>query len=97
MTLALGLAGVERDAIIDDYARTTAAMPTIIARIEAEQPGAADRWQHLATDVLSALPQTMADTLDLLESDHGGIEAYVRRAGLGDHAIDGIRRRLLEA
>jgi protein-tyrosine phosphatase len=94
--LALGLVGVERDAIIDDYTRTTVAMPAIIARIEAEQPGAADRWEHLATDVLSALPQTMADTLDLLDTEHGGIEAYVRGAGLTDAGIDGIRSRLLE-
>jgi hypothetical protein len=51
--------------------------------------------QVLATRA-GAPPELMQDVLAQLDAKHGGAEAYLRRHGLTDAEIDGLRGGLVE-
>lgn len=89
--------GVERAVILDDYELTSR------YRLRAQQEGSFTRLvdSGLAPEAAAAVLGTprwaMADALDFLDRDHGGIERYlVERAGVHESDIGALRDLLLD-
>ena len=93
--LLLGLAGVARETILDDYTLTS------IFLFRRAAMGGASEFEK---PVLSAreyqdnyCPRDgMARTLAHLDDNYGGIDAYVRAIGLTERQIETLRRMLIE-
>lgn len=84
--LVLGLIGVTRDAIVEDYLRTTPALPAIMERF---------RSQDLAEDLFRCDESTIGTLLDAVERDYCGFAGWARRAGVSDAARQRLRQILL--
>lgn len=92
VALLLGLAGVPEETIVTDYALSGACLAGVYLD-EARQRAAA---QGLSYDLLVLCdPDFMRVTLAHLNQRYGGIEAYVRTAGLGGAEIDRLRRAMV--
>jgi protein tyrosine/serine phosphatase len=78
--LALSAAGVERDAIVADYALTAERNGAIMARLRASPTYAAD-LEGSPDDAHLARPEYMARVLELLDERHGGPVAWLRERG----------------
>lgn len=92
--LVLKIAGVTDDAVVDDYAATSANMDKVVARfrrlsyarvVEAEPP-----------EVFMAVGATMRRFLEVLDERHGGARGWAKSAGLGDDVVDGLASGLVE-
>ena len=91
--LTLGLAGVDHETIVKDYALTEIMIAPIVDEIIAAvvaRGGNAERMRPL----LASKPETMQATLDHILENHGSIEAYLKDIGLDDGVKDRIRARL---
>lgn len=93
VALLLELAGVERDAIVDDYALTEGRVGSLVDDWIADAEDAADR--EMRRRISAAPANAMAATLDALDDVHGGAHRYLRRAGVGESSLERIRRRLV--
>jgi protein tyrosine/serine phosphatase len=96
--LALEAAGVERDAVLDDYALTNERLHLIGARL-ARLPtysGYLNEVGKARPADLGADRTTMAGFLDRLDEDHGGVEGWIRSAGGADDLAARLRRRLVD-
>lgn len=92
VALLLGLAGVPEETIVTDYALSGACLAGVYLD-EARQRAAAQGFSY---DLLVLCdPDFMRATLAHLNQRYGGIEAYVRTAGLGDAEIDQLRRAMV--
>ncbi len=96
VALTLAAAGVDTEAIIDDYARTERMLPAgrnaeIVRRLRAMHPGAV-HVEDLATR--SPAP-VMRDLLARLDDVFGSPTEYLRASGLGDDEIAELRRILI--
>jgi protein tyrosine/serine phosphatase len=80
VALLLDAAGVERDEIVADYARTGERMAPIIERWMVERTSAG-MTEQLAAFTASAAPETMAQFLDALHDRWGGAGGYLEAAG----------------
>lgn len=87
--LALSLAGVPDEIIIEDFALSGDYLRPVYDKVvsKAQDPAEQERlaWQ-LATE-----PETMRATLEHLHARYGSVEAYVRAAGVEQIDIDHIR------
>lgn len=97
VALALAAAGVDREAIVADYARTERMLPPernaqIVARLRATHPEA----KHLEELATRSPASVMRDLLERLDRDYGSPTDYLRSHGLGDDEIDELRRILIE-
>jgi protein tyrosine/serine phosphatase len=90
--LLLALAGVEADAIADDYAATEANMAELKRRWVEAAADEADRAQREARRTPTPR-QAMLDVLAGLEPE-GGAEGYLRAGGLDGARIERLRERL---
>ena len=92
VALLLGLAGVPEETIVADYALSGACLAGVYLD-EARQRAAAQGFSY---DLLVLCdPDFMRATLAHLNQRYGGIEAYVRTAGLGEAEIDQLRRAMV--
>jgi protein-tyrosine phosphatase len=93
--LVLGLAGVDADTIIEDYARTGIHIAPLLATILAE---ATERGMdpEALRPLLACEKLTMSRTLDHLERRWGSVEAYLADIGLTPATASRLRTRLLE-
>jgi rhodanese-related sulfurtransferase len=94
--LALEVAGVERQAVVDDYALTNERLHLIGARL-ARLPtygGYVADVGRVRPEDLGAHPTTMQVFLERLDADCGGAEGWIRSAGGSDELVDGLRSRL---
>lgn len=94
--LALDVAGVERDAIVEDFALTNERLLRVGARL-ARLPtysGYLNEVGRRRPEDLGADPATMAAFLERVDSDFGGVECWIRAAGGSDDLPDRLRRRL---
>jgi protein-tyrosine phosphatase len=91
--LLLALAGVERGAIVADYARTEADGAALLGRLRARAAGYAPDPRVLDV-ILGAPAAAMAATLDHLEAGYGGAAGYLRAAGLADAPLAAAAARL---
>jgi protein-tyrosine phosphatase len=92
--LLLGVAGVEAELIVEDYALTAAMIAPIIAEITegAVARGADPKgFQRL----LAAEPATMVATLAFIRDEFGGMDAYLDRIGLTAATVERLRNRLM--
>lgn len=104
--MILGLAGVDEDAILADYALTDTAVDLhAFARVHrAARLGLSDGehpFEKMAPAVRDALmradPAYLKAALDSVAERHGSVAGYARAAlGLGDDQIADLRERLLE-
>jgi len=89
----LGLAGVREEAIVADYAVSDVnLMPQYIADREAGLVDDASIWRRP-----TATPEQMRALLDHLHERYGGMEGYLRRAGLEADEIERLKRVLRPA
>jgi hypothetical protein len=100
VALLLDAAGVDRDAIVADYARSGERMAPIIARWTAANTSAGNPSSALAEQLAAftamAVPETMEHVLDHLHDRWGGGAGYFLENGQSVEAIAGWRAQLLE-
>ncbi|GAB3762798.1 tyrosine-protein phosphatase [Microlunatus parietis] len=95
IALALGLAGVTADVIAADYAAVSDRLLAHFDELLAAVPDPTQRTQ--LAEEFSSRAETMITVLDHLEQTYGGVEAYLRHAGLGDDSLGRLRARLVGA
>ncbi|MFN8419937.1 MAG: tyrosine-protein phosphatase [Anaerolineae bacterium] len=95
IALLLGLAGVEPETIVEDYALTSTYLTPLVESLK-------QRSVELGIDpevyakMLETPPQAMHDTLIHIASAYGGVEAYLHAIGLTDQQLKTLRDRLVE-
>jgi protein-tyrosine phosphatase len=94
--LVLDILGVEREAIVGDYAITGERMPFIMDRLRRD-PAVGDRIDEIPPHMFAVDPRTMERFLDLLDAEHGGAYAWARGAGVAETTLSDIREHLLAA
>lgn len=95
VALLLDLLGVDREAVVADYAETTINMPGILDRI---RESAFFRSTGLAAApdwVFSSEPSTMREFLAFMDEELGGTERWAL-SGLPMNTVERLRDRLLE-
>jgi protein-tyrosine phosphatase len=96
VALTLAAAGVDLDAVVDDYARTETLLPPernaqITARLRALHPES----RHLEELATRSPAPVMRELLARLERDYGSPADYLRAKGLDDDEIRELRRILV--
>ncbi len=92
--LLLRLAGVDAETVAADYALSGPRLATTLERTWPDDPGAGEA-ERRSRDRASRSPHdAMLRVLEELERRHGGVEGYLRAAGLDDERIERLRRRL---
>lgn len=97
VALILAAVGVEREAIVADYARTAAALPAERnARVLSYLRGRYPHARHLA-DLATASPAgAMAAVFEDLDARYGGPLDYLQAHGLADDEVAALREALVE-
>jgi protein tyrosine/serine phosphatase len=80
VALALSIAGVQRDAIVADYALTGERIGAILDRLRASVTYAKD-VDRLADDAHRPRAQTMASFLAEIDRRYGGVDGWLVRHG----------------
>lgn len=96
--LVLAVAGVPAATIAEDYALSDGYLQPWYDEQLRRAPDGTKRTQlmaYLRSAHNAARPETMVATLDDLDRQYGGPQAYLRAAGLGEEEIAAIRRRLV--
>ena len=86
VALALSAAGVQRDAIVADYAATGERLSPILRRLKSSSTYA-DDLDGLSDDVHMPRPEIMARVLALLDDRHGGPDGWLREHGFDPSAL----------
>lgn len=92
--LLLGLTGVEERAIAEDYAESQTRLWPLYEAL-AEEAGGEENLDFWLRPTATA--ETMHALLGHLRVVYGGVEGYVRRAGLSPDEVERLRRRLRPA
>ena len=95
VAILLGLLGVEREAIVADYAETAHNMERMLERLKAN-PIYAERVRTNPLEVYRSDPHTMELFLTAIGERFGGVEAWALANGLTAAEIASLRRGLLE-
>lgn len=96
VALLLDLLGVEREAVVADYAETTRNMPGILARIRAS-PYFRSHGLAAAPDwIFASEPATMRDFLAFMDRELGGTARWAVDSGLPAGTVERLRDALLE-
>ena len=93
--LVLGCLGVDRQAIVDDYALSNIAMGSLLASL-ATDPVYRDTIERTPPSRLAASATTMERFLQRVEARYGGMAGWAQRAGIPSSEIQTLRRLLLE-
>jgi protein-tyrosine phosphatase len=96
IALTLTAAGVERDAVIADYARTEALLPRwrneeVMARLRRRHP----ENVHLEEMATKSPARVIRTLLEEVDERHGSAAGYLREHGMPDEEIAGLRTRLV--
>ena len=94
VALALLLAGVGVDAIADDYALSGVQLADMLVR---DRVSAVERGMDAvrAERLFTVRREAMVETVERIESDHGGAGHYLAEIGLDVARIDRLRRLLV--
>ncbi len=92
--LVLSLVGVERHAIIDDYALTDDRMSPIMERLRASGDFL-DHGETIPPGVARADAASMVTFLQALQREYGSAEAWAHQAGITDDTLSSLRALLL--
>lgn len=91
--LLLGVAGVEHDAVVADYALTSERLDPIFSRLRG-----VDSFERIAADVpafvFEAVTATMVEFLDRLDQQWGGAVAYLGAIGVSETSLQRIHTLL---
>ena len=90
---ALEVAGVEREAIIADYALTAEVIDALVAKLAAS-PTYAEDMTSRGTDVHTPRAETMRRVLELLDERWGGPAGWLEAHGFGADEQAALRARL---
>lgn len=99
--LVLETLGVERDAILQDYMRSSGApgllalQPAIIARVERQFGNKLS--EDAARRMLDVRTSYLERTLEAIDEQHGSVAAYLAATGVGEDTLDKLRSAYLEA
>ena len=99
VAMALSAVGVDRDAVIGDYARTEQYVPAdvrarVVAHLRSLHPGNSSNLEELAA---MSPAQVMRDVLAEVDRDYGSPTEYLRAGGLSDDEITELQRVLVVA
>jgi protein-tyrosine phosphatase len=94
VAMALTVAGVDRDAVIADYAATGERTEAILARLRSSPTYEADLLGHVDEDH-TPRPETMAAFLDAVQQRYGGVLAWLAAHGFTQAEADQLRAQLL--
>lgn len=94
IALVLLLAGVRPDAIADDYAQSGVQLADMLAR---DRVVALDRGMDpvRAKRLFTVHRDAMVQTIERIDTEHGGTAAYVRSLGVDDARVDRLRALLV--
>jgi len=87
--------GVADEDVVEDYARTQAAMERVTARLR-ESDAYAYVFTELPPETLHARPETMRALLARARAEWGSLRAYARSAGAADSALAALAARMIE-
>lgn len=91
--MLLDLAGVSREAIVADYARTADHGAALIETLR-RKALAAGQSPEAIEKTLVCPPEAIGTTLETLDRNHGGVRAYLKSAGLDDDLLHQVTARL---
>jgi len=102
VALALEAGGVDRDAILSDYLRSNDAVATLRRSIldsMSSREGTTDEVMsfaesRLTDEVLGVREQYLASARRVLDDTHGGLDGYLRAAGVSAEDVTRLRTRL---
>ena len=92
--LVLSCVGVERSAIVEDYAFTATRVPLILEKLRRD-PAHRDTIDQTDPVLLAANEMTMSRFLDEVERRYGGARAWVRSVGVSQASLDALSDLLL--
>ena len=92
----LTLLGVDRDTVIADYALTEEYLGEDF-RAALRSHFSSAGISTVSTMATEAKPQWLADVLDRLDRDHGGVEGYLADHGMADGVVARLRTHLIAA
>ena len=95
IALALAEVGVERDAIVSDYAQSAERVRATILRLASRRTYAADLLADVDIDKHKPRASTMERLLAAIDDVHGGVPAWLRAHGWTEEDATSLRRRLL--
>jgi protein-tyrosine phosphatase len=95
IALALGIAGVRTEAIIDDYMATAQNMPRINERFRS-WPRYREHMQVADPELYRVQEHSIRTFLSELDERHGGARGWARRRGVPDPVLDMLAGRLVE-
>jgi protein-tyrosine phosphatase len=96
--LTLHVAGVDRDAVLDDYALTNERLHLIGAKLGRlpTYGGYLNEVGQSRPAAMSADRTTMAAFLERLDNEFGGVAGWIRSSGGSEDLVQGLRRRLVD-
>lgn len=94
VAIALAEVGVQRQAIIDDYALSAERIHDIFARLRASNTYA-DDLADASEEKHAPRDTTMLQLLDAIDRVHGGVPAWLRKNGWTDEDAAALREHLL--
>ena len=96
VAMALSAVGVERQAVIADYAASAERMEAILDRLRASSTYAADVNSRPADEQMPRA-QTMAAFLGQLDVRYGGVLGWLSERGFGPADVGALRAKLVTA
>jgi protein-tyrosine phosphatase len=96
VALALGAVDVPPAAITEDYARTGERLDALLARLAASSTYAGD-ISPKQTDRHRPKPKTMADFLQIMDAEFGGIREWLAGHGWTDADQQALQAKLVQA
>ena len=94
IALLLDAVGVDRAAILADYAAANDVLATALPAL-AEAFGLTERLELIPFAARMAHPDALTGMFDHLDRHHGGAAAWLRACGLDPYELHQLRRRLL--
>jgi protein-tyrosine phosphatase len=94
VALALLAVGVDRKAVVADYAATAERIDAILARLRASATYA-DGVDRVSDEQHTPRASAMERFLDLVDGQHGGVVRWLAERGFGDADLELLRRKLL--
>lgn len=92
----LGLVGVERQEVVDDYHVTAGAMAAFVDWLTLEHPEALDAMTSQPPEYLEAPPAAMAGFLDAVDDTYGSMRGLAEHLGVAASTIDRLQATLVD-
>jgi protein-tyrosine phosphatase len=96
IAFALAEVGVERGAIVEDYALSAERVEAVLARLATRRTYAMDLIESVDFDKHKPRAATMDRMLEAMDEVHGGVPAWLRLHGWTDDDAVALRKRLLD-